>query len=36
MIYPGIIDLFFHYDILRGLYLKHFFEKWTPPNELSM
>ena len=34
--FPGIIDMFFHYDIQGGLYLKHFLEKWTPPQKLSM
>ena len=31
-VYPDIIDLFFHYDIQRGLYLKYFLEKLTPPH----
>ena len=25
-IYPGLTDLFFHYENQRGLYLKHFLE----------
>ena len=36
MIRPGIIDLFFHYDIPWGFYLKYFLEKWNPLQKLSM
>ena len=25
-VFPGFIDLFFHYDIQRGSYLKHFLQ----------
>ena len=32
---PGIIDLLFHDDIWRDLYLKHFLEKWTHLHNLS-
>ena len=35
-VWLGITDLFFHYDIRRCLYLKHFVERWTPLHKLSV